>query len=428
MNTSTHDGAGRSPDWRDESWTSRFPTLSTAERDRRLALARHVMEGRDLQALVLASPTQSHDFVGHYFANEATPAVVVPRAGDPVAFQDGVTSPTARHDLTLAAERFGQRWIDDWRINEGARGIADLVEELGLADARIGCIGLSAVWPTSSHIVNGGAPWNTLPLTHRLSSCLPAVEWVDVWPELLPRIAVKSAEEIEQFKKASHLADRAATIFYDSLRIGGTTADAMAAAAFDIIRHGGYTPAAGTAFAPRSPLEAGDRLMSELIVYVGNVEAQAGLTAAIGSPSPSMSRLIDAAHESYDIGLATVRPGVTMAELDEAMTVPFRRIGAWSTPPKFHGVNPIFTQGQVGRVDEADVPDLRTRFFPDHEGELPYKPVFGPDTTIEAGMTIHLEPNGQKGDDLVFLGSGVLVTDNGAEEYGDSGRAHVHRP
>jgi Xaa-Pro aminopeptidase len=420
-------GFGPSPDWQDESWLNRFPQLSLAERDRRFLLARQLMEQEDLQCLILANPAQSHDFLGHYFANEATPTVVLPREGNPVAFQDGVTSPTARQDLELAKERFGGSWIADWRINEGVRGIAELIGHWDLADARIGCTGLQkAMYPSLFYMASGGAPWNPLPAIHQLSALLPQAGWVDIWPTLLPLIAVKSAEEIDQFKKASHLSERAAKIVIDSLKVGGTQAEALAEAAFDVFKHGAYTPSIGSTWPSSSRLGRADVVTDEIIVFVGAIEAQSGYTVCMGPPSQPMNRLIDAVHESYQLGVAATKPGMTMGELQEVMAPPFRKIGASNTPPLFHGLNPLYTAGEMGRFNEEDLPGVRARFFAGHEGELPFKPVTHPDIRFAPGMTLQLEMNGQKGTDKVFLGVNMLITADGNEEFSDiSRRAHI---
>ena len=416
---------GHSPDWRDESWTNRYPQLSLKERDRRLELARKLMVAEGLDCLVIASPTQSHDFVGHYFSNEATPTVIIPKDGEPIAFQDNVSSPTAKRDFELAQALYPERWIKDWRFNEGAPGIAAALSEMGLGKARVGCTGLTALWPVSPYMVNGGAPWNKLPLTHSLMTLLPQFEWVDVWSSLLPAIAVKSGEELEQYKKAAHLAERATQLFFDNLRVGGTEADAMAHAAYDIFRHGAWTPSGGSPYISTRPLAESDVVTNEIIVYVGATEAQAGWTSCMGQPGVTMTKLIDAAHMSYELGLRAVRPGLALRELQEIMSPPFRKLNAWNNAPLFHGLSPIFTNGQTSRFVEQGIPSLRQRYFSKHDGELPYSPTFGADIKLQPGMAIHLEPNGQIGRDKVFLGANLLVTADGAEEYSASSR-RVH--
>lgn len=82
-----------------------------------------------------------------------------------------------------------------------------------------------------------------------------------------------------------------------------------------------------------------------------------------------------------------------MAELQDVMAVAFREVGAWSTPPLFHGVNPIFTQADAGRSNSpVCVPVSR----PGTRGPLPSKPVFGPDTVFTPGMTCISSPTGRR--------------------------------
>jgi Xaa-Pro aminopeptidase len=419
------DTSPSSPHWSDSSWLTRYPQLSLAERDRRFRCARELMEAEDLDCLVLASPSQAHDFLGHYFANEATPTVVIPREGNPVAFQDGVVSATARRDLELSQEVFADRWIADWRLNEGAKGIARLLGHLDLADARIGCTGRKTMWPTAPYLFNGGAPWTELPITHQLSSLLPNAGMIDIWSTLLPLIAVKSAAEIEQFKKAAHLSERVTRIFFDHLEVGGTEADAMAQVAFDLFKHGAYTPSGGTPFALPRPLTHNTVVNAEIITFVGGIEVQSCMTACMSAPTASQSKLIESVQESYRLGRAAIKPGLSMRELDEVMAEPNRKIGASSWQPMFHGLNPLYTQTAVGRYGEADFPGLRARFFPGHNGALPSKPMFAPDTKLVPGMTIHFEPHALIKNEKAVVGATLLVTEDGVEEFGD-GSTRVH--
>ena len=117
-----------------------------------------------------------------------------------------------------------------------------------------------------------------------------------------------------------------------------------------------------------------------------------------------------------------------MRELDEAMTAPFRKVGAWNNAPIYHGLNPVVIGGEkshIRPVNEVDVPGLRARFFPDLNGELPFKPVFNADLKLAPGMTLQLEPSGQTGGNRVFLGGSLLITENGNDEYSNTSKRLV---
>jgi Xaa-Pro aminopeptidase len=121
-------------------------------------------------------------------------------------------------------------------------------------------------------------------------------------------------------------------------------------------------------------------------------------------------RLEIVARESYEAGLAAVKPGVTFATVVQAMEKPIAAAGCWSKTPLLHtltfgstGFTPVNREQLMGTREEpiegAARPGIR-------RGEL----------MLQEGMGLELEPNACLGMVRVNIGAGVLVTSRGAEE------------
>lgn len=128
-------------------------------------------------------------------------------------------------------------------------------------------------------------------------------------------------------------------------------------------------------------------------------------------PSKSMEALIATSEASYRAGLALCRPGVTLRELEAAMEAPCSDGGHWHLAPLYHDLSPMILQGTTGRNVSADMPGLRACFYGGQDAPVYHQ--FGGDFVLREGMLIHLEPNGRRGNDSVFLGMNVLIIREG---------------
>ena len=123
-----------------------------------------------------------------------------------------------------------------------------------------------------------------------------------------------------------------------------------------------------------------------------------------------MRRLQEVARESYEAGLAAVRPGVTFASVVQAMETPLAKAGCWSKTPLLHtltfgatGFTPVNREQLAGTREEAIEDAARPGI---RRGDL----------VLKEGMSLELEPNACLGMVRVNIGAGVLVTSRGAEE------------
>ena len=134
------------------------------------------------------------------------------------------------------------------------------------------------------------------------------------------------------------------------------------------------------------------------------------MSVALDPVDDIVRRLEAVARESYEAGLAAVKPGVTFASVVQAMEKPIAAAGCWSKTPlaphadfrldRLHAGQPRAARGHArGAGRGRRQPGIR-------RGEL----------VLQEGMGLELEPNACLGMVRVNIGAGVLVTSRGAEE------------
>src|SRR5262245_58095918 len=124
---------------------AKFPTLSTAERDRRFELARSFMRERELSALVglgTEGRFRLQPYLGNMNIRGASGVLLFPLESAPV-YLGGVLEKARRFDDVrdgVAAD-----WIEDYRlVPDAPAALHELIAERGLTGTRVGIAGLSA--------------------------------------------------------------------------------------------------------------------------------------------------------------------------------------------------------------------------------------------------------------------------------------------
>jgi Xaa-Pro aminopeptidase len=125
--------------------------------------------------------------------------------------------------------------------------------------------------------------------------------------------------------------------------------------------------------------------------------------------------LASLAREAYEIGVKTIRPGITYGQLAEAMGEPNRREGTWHLSPLAHSLNPheAVTNVTEGIRGPRGFTGVNERFG---DIELPGHDMEHGDLVIQEGMLFELEPNSCYGRTYVNIGGNILVTKDGCEE------------
>lgn len=370
--------------------------LSVAERDRRWQQVRAAMAERALGALIIwGSGTAFRNVAGNlrYMTNVNTEGYLLfPVAAAPTLY-------------TFVKKVDASGWIGDWRTGHPGYGqnMAERLRQLGCGGGRVGIVG------TAGYYGEMGFPHATYAA---LAAELPQLQLVEATAAVEVARQIKSPVEIACLEQACALADQIVRVVREVARVGVRDFE-VRAAVMDAMFRIGCEPGSmllycagrehhhagqGGYFAPPGArtLAPGDVLNTEFDAVHEGYVAQYNQPYAVGAPGQPWERVIETAIASYRQGLQTLRPGVTVGELDDAMLEPLRAAGYTHTAPPFHGLG-------LG---------LEEPF-----GTFPNQPGYRPDAAfrLATGTVLELEPHVVTPDHRcgVHLGIPVLVTDTG---------------
>jgi Xaa-Pro aminopeptidase len=395
------------------------PVLSLAERDRRWAGLRDIMRERGLGAIVVGS-FNGRERLESYLIDDFLDAVVVlPLAGEATV----LSFSTQRTSRTLESARRGiTPWVADLRIGAGGTGVAALLREMDLAQARIGIVGFG---PTAPGETEGVLP---LGFHRNLTRELPQLKIDDFTRDLTDFMLVKSAEEIALLRFAARVSEEACIAMIEAARPGVNEASVYAEIMRTIYRWGCETRYPNLSLqsgpdnigwgAPRwalraehpRTLERGDMVQAEIHTLYGGVEAQVQMSIALDPVDDVLRTCERVAREAYEAGVAAVRPGATFAAVVRAMEEPLHRTGCWGKTPLAHTMSfgatgfTALNREQLAGTRDAAIEDQVTVGI--RRGDL----------VLREGMVLELEPNACIGMQRVNIGAGVLVTSSGCEE------------
>lgn len=396
------------------------PTFSMAERDRRWGLARAFMASEGLDALLVFG---EHEDAGPapfaydtWFTNgRAGTTVVFPRDGDPVSL---FPMEMFTKDHLESTRRGDTMWIpaENVRASRHSRAIADSLNELGLATASIGVIGLEPYPPWH--------PEGIIP--YRLWSAIlaefPGAAFKPVAMALSRLIMPLSPEEVAIVRHSAGIGDAMARAMVDTAAAGVSESEVYAAGmAAGYAR--GTTPAAmhfwsgpdplasgppQWSYRPQAPrlLHDGDIISAEVFSNFAGRHTQHQVTITIGEPHENLRRAADVARAAYDAGLDALRPGRTFGEAVDDIREPYNAAGGWEFGPSIHTLNPMIAAAGFP-VDTSRQMAGADAYPPETD-----RPTMSADMELEPGMTFALEPNYAYGRHLAYLGGTVIVGDN----------------
>jgi Xaa-Pro dipeptidase len=229
---------------------------------------------------------------------------------------------------------------------------------------------------------------------------------------------VKSAEEIEWIRRAAELTDAGVAALREAARPGIDERELGAAIEAAYLPHGATTHIHYLAATPMHDpsvcvpaqypsdrrLRAGDALVFEVSASFWEYPAQRlGPFMVDAEPTPLYRELLDTANAAFDAVAGRVRAGASAAELHAAAGL-IEDAGFTIRDDLVHG----FVGGYLPPVIGARAPV--------------------PDFTLEAGMTVVVQPNVVTRDERagVQVGELLLVTDAGAERL-HAARARASR-
>ncbi|GAB7007412.1 M24 family metallopeptidase [Nocardioides sp. AN3] len=391
-----------------------FPTLTTAERDRRYAALRTLMDGAGLDAVLVAG--LGRDQLDRYLTNEGTRSYcVLPRHGDPVSVVPTGNVTLGRYD---EPGRRYERWVADQRLTRPGHQLGEVLDELGLGQGHIGVVGLRSRAPASTAGVIPFGTWQ------RVLDRLPSATFVDFHAEFEQLMLVHSDEELEMIRFSAGIGESACAAMIDAAAAGVRESE--------IIGAGMHATAAGGGLWLNGPqrsgaerlgwagadwlwmggggraLEQGDVFGAELFTFYGGFESQQQIEISIGRPDEVHRRLEEIAVDAYSRGVEYLRTGGTFAELCAVMEAPLRAAGAWNMGPVVQTVSPVIFNGatHVGLDEQAGLAGV----------PLPHTSPRDGDFEIVPGIAFAFEPNACLDRSRVSIGGTVLVTAEGVEE------------
>ena len=300
-----------------------YAAFTENEHRHRLALAREMLGRNGIDCCVSVAPEHLYYFAGYdswVSVNSPQALIFMVDGGEPTLIVRDV-------DLALPRET---SWVSDIRTyhlfsEDVAALVASVVLEKGFRGGRIAIETQSYALPYSQ----GKA----------LARALAPAELVDATEMLGASRLVKSPQEMKYLRSAARVARLGLDAARKTLKPGITELD-LAAAVEGAMRKGGSDywsiptelasgpRTAGGHATPRSRIiESGDLVHLEFAGVERRYHATAVHTIATGQPSRRAREVYGLARASLAAGIATVCPGVRVAEVEEASLEPLRRVG-----------------------------------------------------------------------------------------------------
>jgi Xaa-Pro aminopeptidase len=302
------------------------PRLSLAERDRRWARVRELMDRDGIDVIFGAPNTHMFDqfqssvrYLTGLGGNCASVEVVFPRYGEVTA----IVSPDQSPDYLRAL----QDWVFDIRPISPAWAYAppllERLAELGAEEARIGVIGLQG----NTRFLEGNVAHGLVVALHQ---ALPRAEIKNATPLMDEARFVKSDEEIACLERATLLAEGALDVLQREAAPGVPERRVYARMLEYLVEQGGDLPTmilwsagwpqpSSNHYQPTGrPLQRGDVIHTELEARWAGYVGQRTQVAFIG-PAPEEYRTMfriqqEALARCYDL----LRPGATVGDLVKA--------------------------------------------------------------------------------------------------------------
>lgn len=372
--------------------------LSLEERDRRWKNIRGAMQKQGIECLIVFG---NFGFNRNLAANLRYLANVTATEGYFVFPLEG--EPTL---ITF----FGRRdthWVTDCRAGHPSysKVIAARLKESHLDRSTLGVVGLSGFFGEM------GFPYSTYT---SLTAELPGANFRDATRIVEEARWIKSADEIGCFEIGCEAGEKAFKVIIETAKPGATDREVQAGIIDTLFRsqcdagfmllycsgkeisHAGQgqdDPFLGTRV-----IEEGDVILTEFDARYLGYMAQANQPFSVGEPKKEWKAIFSTAREAFDMGLDTLKPGITVDELDQAILSVIRKAGYIHRNPAFHGLG-LSLEGPFG--------------------SFPVQSAFSPFASIrfEPGMILEIEPHvviqdGKKG---LTIGSPVLVTERGCK-------------
>lgn len=380
-----------------------IPTFSLAERERRWAKVRSLMQGKNLDALI-ALPNQGHwdafgaesRYLTQIGGSQTEVGAVFPLEGEVAA--------VVRGENEIEWWGLAQDWVKDIRPSRRSYAEPTIQKLKEIRAERIGVIGLAGLVRAPEGVV----PWQGL---EKIKSALPHARFENATGLMQEARAVKSKEEIAFVEKSAEILGRAIEAMIQVTRPGVPESHLVGELLREMVRLGGepVTMILFGAGGPEVPwaqrvttqrkLKPGDLINGELEAKYGGYIAQALQPLSLGPRPKELEKIFDLTKEVFEKMLRLLKPGVTFGEI----------VAFYQDAIEAEGYAP----GSVlmhGRGLGEDAPMLwgANRNFSEEREKL------------KLGQVFILKPAARKGGmkDAIRAGDTVVVEENGARRLG----------
>jgi len=310
-----------------------FAAFPESEHQARLAAARALLREHGIGHCISVAP-ESLFYYGGYdsWVSVNSPQALIFSADD-----DTPTLVLRDTDVELARET---SWVTDLRryrlMADDVPGlIAAVAREKGLGGGKVAIETGSYAFPHALGIA--------------LDRALKPARIVDATRLLgLPRL-IKSPAEMAYLRQAARIAQAGLDAARETLAPGITEIDFATAIELALRRAGsdywsiptelasGTRSAAGHGTPRARAIRKGDLVHVEFAGVAARYHAVAAHTMAAGEPAPRAREVYNAARASLAAGIAAIRPGVAVAEVEEASLEPLRQAGLADAAPMRFG-------------------------------------------------------------------------------------------
>jgi Xaa-Pro aminopeptidase len=300
-----------------------YAAFSEAEHRGRLERAREALRRHGIECCVSVAPEHLNYFAGYdswVSVNSPQALIFTADRGEPTLIVRDV-------DLALPRET---SWVPDIRpyhlfTDDVAALIASVAQEKGFRGGRVGIETQSYALPYA--------------LGRAIAQALAPAELVDATDVLGQTRLVKSPQEMTYLRRAGRFAQLGLDAARKTLRVGITEIDLAAAVEGAMRRAGsdywsiptelasGSRTAGGHATPRERVIGAGDLVHLEFAGVERRYHATAVHTLAAGEPSRRAREIYELARQSLAAGIAAVRSGVRVSDVEEASLEPLRRVG-----------------------------------------------------------------------------------------------------
>jgi Xaa-Pro aminopeptidase len=385
---------------------TRIHGLSLAERDRRWSGIRARMDESGLDALIIRgistkwdSGTANIRYVSQIGGNGEEGMVVFPRRGDPIVL---VWSPTQLEWWPQA-----QDWVSDIRLGSpdwGEKTVA-CINELGLGAANIGVVGIGGSTAAASNTM-------AYDIYRTILDGLPAARFSSAAAIFEELRVVKSAEELAFMARSAELCDIGIDALLGAAKPGVRAYEVYGEILGSIYRAGGESPMFLMYEADRAPrhalrfpsdrtLEPGYMILQEISPKFAGYWSQAMVPVSLGRPEQAYLDLGKVVAEAYQAAIETIRAGVSVRTLADAINAPIIAGGFSWLRPQWQGLG----------LEQVEAPTH------------PHKAVrVDTELVLQEGMVLGLQPMAGTADGRYGLqmGDTVVVTAEGARRLGRS--------